>query len=394
MMSDDMEFVREYAASQSEGAFETLVTRHINLVYASALRQAGNAHLAEEITQAVFIILARKAKSLGPRTILSAWLYRTTRYATSDALKSERRRQRREQEAYMESLSNKPEPDGWEQIAPLLDEGLAQLAERDRSALVMRFFENKTAREIGLAHRVDEGAAQKRVARALDKLHGFFLKRGVTLSASAIIASIAANSTQAAPAGLALSVVAAAKGSAATASTLALVKGALNVMAWTKAKTAVVTAVVLILGTTTVIVNKTMGSKARVAATLGRVQDANVGLPTPQVQAKMLIMSAMAQRKIPDASSWCQTLNVGGKIWPAKTSNTVFALNSVMAGRAYTPGLPGDLVVFFEASKPGWNQTGGAELLAKKAEGVAVAFADGTAVIVPPDELAKLRWTL
>ncbi len=395
MMTDDMELVREYAACQSERAFETLVGRHINLVYASALRQVGNTHLAEEITQAVFIILARKAKSLGPHTILAAWLYRTTRYAAADALKSERRRQRREQEAYMDSLSNKPEQDGWEQIAPLLDEGIAQLVERDRSALVMRFFENKTAREIGLAQRVDEAAAQKRVARALDKLRGFFLARGVTLSATAIAASIAANAAQAAPAGLALCVVAAAKGSAATASTLALAKGVLKVMAWTKAKTAVVTGVVLILATgTTVIVKNSMDPKSRAAASIERVREANVGLPTPQVQAKMLIMSAIVQRRIPDSSNWCETLNAGGKIWPASTSNVFFAVNSKMAGRAYTPGFPSDLVVFFETSKPGWNQAGGPELLAKKTEGVAIGFADGSATIVPPDEVPKLRWTL
>lgn len=394
-MTDDMELVREYAACQSESAFETLVGRHINLVYASALRQVGNTHLAEEITQAVFIILARKAKSLDPHTILAAWLYRATRYAAADALKSERRRQRREQEAYMESLSNKTEQDGWEQIAPLLDEGIAQLAERDRSALVMRFFENKTAREIGLAQRVDEAAAQKRVARALDKLRGFFLARGVTLSATAIAASIAANSAQAAPAGLALSVVAAAKGSAATASTLALAKGVLKLMAWTKAKTAVVTGVVLILATgTTVIVKNSRDPKARAAASIERVGEVNVGLPTPQVQAKMLIMSAIVQRRIPDASNWCETLNAGSEIWPTSTSNVFFAVNSNMAGRAYAPGFPSDLVVFFETSKAGWNQAGGPELLAKKTEGAAIGFADGSATIVSPDELPKLRWTL
>ena len=102
-MSDDMELVRDYAARQSEPAFETLVGRHLNLVYSAALRQVRDPHLAEEVTQAVFIILARKAGSSSPKMILSGWLYRTARFVAADALKIQRRRQLREQEAYMQS---------------------------------------------------------------------------------------------------------------------------------------------------------------------------------------------------------------------------------------------------------------------------------------------------
>ena len=150
-MSDDMELVREFTAHASEAAFASLVERHIGLVHSGAVRQVGDAHLAQEITQAVFIILARKAGSLGPDTILSAWLYRATRYAAADTLKLQRRRQRREQEAYMQSTLDAPDTDTWPQIAPLLDECMAQLTERDRAALLMRFFENKTALEIANA---------------------------------------------------------------------------------------------------------------------------------------------------------------------------------------------------------------------------------------------------
>src|SRR4051812_38614348 len=111
MMTDDMALMREYAARQSDSAFEQIVSRHVNLVYSVALRQLGDAHLAQEVTQAVFIILARKAKSLGPNIILTGWLYRTTRYAAADALKIQRRRQHREQEAHMQSLLNTPQSD-------------------------------------------------------------------------------------------------------------------------------------------------------------------------------------------------------------------------------------------------------------------------------------------
>src|ERR1035438_4761994 len=118
MTSDDMTLVREFAANQSELAFTALAERHIGLVHSSALRQVGDSHLAEEITQAVFIILARKAASLGPKTVLSAWLYRTTRYAAADALRARRRRQAREQEAHMQSTLNEPDSDAWAQLAP------------------------------------------------------------------------------------------------------------------------------------------------------------------------------------------------------------------------------------------------------------------------------------
>ena len=254
-MNDDMELLREYAGSQSEAAFETLVSRHLNLVYSSALRQVGDTHLAEDIAQAVFIILARKAKFLGPRTILSGWLYHATRYACADALKIERRRQNREQEAFMQSLANPPGSEAWRHIAPLLDEGMAQLDEKDRNLIVLRFFENKSAREIADALDLEPQAAQKRVTRAVEKLRLYFAKCHVCHTADAIAGAMSANSVCLAPAGLAksIAVVAAAKGAAAGASTLALAKGASTILAWTKAKTAIlIVAGILLAGIVTV----------------------------------------------------------------------------------------------------------------------------------------------
>ena len=234
-----MTLVREFAASQSEPAFAALVERHIGLVHSAALRQVGDAHLAEEITQAVFIILARKAASLGTKTILSAWLYRTTRYAAADSLKARRRRQFREQEAHMQSTLNQPDAYAWAQLAPLLDDALSELGETDRTALVLRYFENKTAREIAEALRMEEGAAQKRVARALEKLRALFVKRGVTLTATVIAGAVASNSVQAAPVGLAVKVsVVAAKGAAVSTSITTLVKGTIKMMTSTKTFTA------------------------------------------------------------------------------------------------------------------------------------------------------------
>ena len=172
----------QYARDNSEAAFATLVTRHVNLVYSTALRNAGNPHAAEEITQAVFIILAGKARSLSPRTVLSGWLYQTARLTAANFLRAEIRRQHREQEAYMQSLLNEPEPNVWPQIAPLLDAAMAGLGEKDRNAVVLRFFENKSLGEVGRALGASEDAAKMRVNRALEKLRKFFSKRGVTLS--------------------------------------------------------------------------------------------------------------------------------------------------------------------------------------------------------------------
>lgn len=241
MANDDMELVRAYAANRSEQAFETLVGRYVNLVYSAAMRQVRDPHLAEEITQAVFVILVRKAGTLGANTILPSWLHRTAGYCAADALKIQCRRRQREQEAYMQSLSNETEVETWLQIAPLLDAAIAGLAEKDRHAIVLRFFQNKSLRETGAALGASEEAAKKRVNRALEKLRTYFFRHGVTSTTATIAGAISANSIQAAPVALAktATVIALAKGITGSATTLTLTKGALKVMAWTKAKTVI-----------------------------------------------------------------------------------------------------------------------------------------------------------
>jgi RNA polymerase sigma factor (sigma-70 family) len=241
MMSDDMALVREFAASRSEPAFAALVKRHVGLVHSAAMRQVGDAHLAEEIAQAVFIILARKAASLGPKTVLSVWLYRTTRYAAADALKINRRRQAREQEAYMQSTLNEPEADTWAQVAPLLDDAMAQLGETDRAALVLRFFENKAVAEVAAALRVSEGAAQRRVLRAVEKLRSWFTRRGVVVPAAVLTVAISANSVQAVPAALAVTISATTvKGAAVATSVTALVNGTIKTILMTTLQKSVI----------------------------------------------------------------------------------------------------------------------------------------------------------
>ena len=255
-MNDDMELVRDYALHQSETAFETLVSRYVNLVYSAAVRQVQDAHLAEEITQAVFIILARKAGQLGPRTILPGWLYRTARYAAADALKTRRRREQREREAYMLNTLNEAANETWAQIAPLLDGAMEKLGEKDHAALILRFFENRNYQEVGAAMGTSEDAAKMRVNRALEKLRNIFNKQGIRSTTTMIAGTISTHSVAVAPVALAQSVavMAMAKGAGSSLSTLTLTKGVLKLMAWTKVKTAVIAGVVILTaaGTATV----------------------------------------------------------------------------------------------------------------------------------------------
>ena len=265
---DDHELLAEFARTESEAAFAALVARYVNLVYSAALRFAGNPHHAEEITQAVFIILARKAGKLSPRAVLSGWLYQTARLTAANFMKGEIRRQHREQEAYMQSILTEPDAAAWQQLAPHLDEAMGRLGETDRNAIVLRFFENKTAREVGAALKLTEAAAHKRVNRALEKLRKIFSKRGVTLSSAVIAGAVSANSVQAAPAGLAATIsTTAVKGAAVAATVSSLVKGTLKIMAYTKLKLAIgITAGILLAGGATTMFISHTGSAGNMAA--------------------------------------------------------------------------------------------------------------------------------
>jgi len=272
----DHELLADYARTGSDAAFDQLAARHIHLVHSAARRYAGNEAQAEEITQAVFLILARKAGSLvggwqrrlgaglpggggAAATSLAGWLYQTARLTAANALKIETRRQLRDHAAYMQAQPNEADAAVWREIAPLLDEAMGRLGDTDRTVLVLRFFEGRTNAETAAALGLAEGAVQRRVLRALEKLRANFAKQGVTHTAQAIAGTVTQNAVQMAPVGLAAKIsLIAAKGAATTTAITALVKGTLKVMAWTKAQTAIVVGlgVLFTIGITAVIIKE------------------------------------------------------------------------------------------------------------------------------------------
>jgi RNA polymerase sigma factor (sigma-70 family) len=259
MELEDVALLRDYVASKSEPAFRTLVERHVNMVYATALRQVQDAHLAEEATQAVFIALARKARSLSPKTILAGWLFRAAQFAGAKARRSEARRKHWEYEAAQMEPIEGLESDGesaWDQIAPFLNDALNQLKEADRAAVILRFFESKSIAQIGSALGTSESATKMRIARALEQLRGIFHSRGIALPIALLSAALGTQATNAAPAGLAASIATSAL-LKQTAIPL-LTKGTLLLMTWNNRKTAVAAAIALLLcgGTTALILHR------------------------------------------------------------------------------------------------------------------------------------------
>jgi len=237
-MRSDFDLLREYVDSASESAFNMLVEKYLQLVYSTALRQVRDPHLAQDVSQAVFIILARKARTLRKDTLLSGWLYRTTCFAAADTMKKQRRREFHEQQspalAATTDDSSETEP-----TTALLDEAIASLREKDRAAIILRFFQNKPLAEVGGALGLTEDAARMRVSRALEHLRKLLALRKVALPAGTIMTLLAGQTAHAAPVGLATSVkaMAAAKAGAGAAAAATIAEATLKTLGWLKVKT-------------------------------------------------------------------------------------------------------------------------------------------------------------
>ena len=204
--TSDVQLLRAYAAEGSEAAFAELVRRHADLVYSAALRQVDSPDLARDVTQAVFTDLGRKAAplaaSLPEEATLIGWLHRGARYEALSLRRDEHRRRQRELHAMAHLDDTSDPPVDWDALRPCLDEALDELEPADRDALLLRYFENRDLRTVGAALGVSDDAAQKRVARAVDKLRSLLARRGVKTSAAGLAAVISAQAVQAAPTAL------------------------------------------------------------------------------------------------------------------------------------------------------------------------------------------------
>jgi RNA polymerase sigma factor (sigma-70 family) len=217
----DSQLLKSYAERRHEAAFAELVRRHVDFVYSAALRMARDPHLAEDVTQGVFIALAKQAPELVERVTLTGWLHRTAQNIAAQTVRTITRRRAREQEAVAmnELILTSPEA-SWEQIEPHLDAALGELSDADRDAVLLRYFQKKSATEIAAIFGVSDAAAQKRVSRAVDRLREFFAKHGVTVGTGGLVV-ISANAVQSAPVGLAATISAMAlTGTAVTTSTI------------------------------------------------------------------------------------------------------------------------------------------------------------------------------
>jgi RNA polymerase sigma factor (sigma-70 family) len=212
---DDMQLLRQYAEIGCQDAFERLVTRHIDWVYSVCLRGVRDRHLAEDVTQAVFIILARKAKTLAPNTVLRGWLFKAARFAVADALKKQNRHKRHVQRAAAMGVADlSPQEEAtWDRVAPALEEAVACLSEKDRQAIMLRFYESKSLAEVGTILGISEEAAKKRVSRAVEKLRTLLCREGATVSAALLLLLLTSRAAEAAPLGLGLTISSAASGS-------------------------------------------------------------------------------------------------------------------------------------------------------------------------------------
>jgi RNA polymerase sigma factor (sigma-70 family) len=285
-MIDPRNLLTDYAENGSESAFRELVARYLDLVFSTAVRLVdGDTHRAEDIAQTVFADLARRATTLSPDVMLGGWLHRRTCHAAATLMRSERRRRKREWEAAEMDALEREDDTGYEPVAPVLDDAINQLRAEDRAALILRYFEGRDLRAVGEALGSNEDAAQKRVARALEKLRVLLAQRGVTASVAGLATVLGAHAVSAAPAGLVTTVSSAALAGSATGATATFTF--LKLMTLTQMKVAGGIAVAAGLGTALVLEQQAWS----------RLRNQNEAL---EQQVAALRQSAAAPPNVPD----------------------------------------------------------------------------------------------
>jgi len=222
-MTTDGSLLKQYVEQGCEQAFRDVVTRHIDVVHSVAARIVnGDAQLAKDVTQTVFVDLARKARRLPNNVVLGGWLYRHTCFVAAQAVRTERRRKAREQKAVEMSSQNESTGSAWDEVAPFLNEAIQQLPVSDRDAVILRYFNQYDLRTVGTSLGTTEEAARKRITRALDRLRDLLTRRGKTLSTAALASMLSQQAVSSAPAGLAAIVAGPAIAAGATVCGLAM----------------------------------------------------------------------------------------------------------------------------------------------------------------------------
>ena len=303
-MQTDATLLNDYARNRSEAAFAELVRRHVNFVYAAALRQVnGDTHLAKDVTQAVFTDLARKAPELVRHPVLTGWLFTSTRYAAGKQIRGEQRRRAREQEAQL--MTNDAAAPGenldWDRVRPVLDEALAELNDRDRRAILLRCLQDLDFASVGAQLELSDNAARMCVDRALDKLRDVLARRGIRSTTAALAVALATQAAVATPAGLASFVTGAALAGAATGG------GFLAFMSLTKLQLGIAGAIVMAGGGIALQQERTNAQlrtelatlpAASVATEIERLREKTADLTRAAAQAKTLEVSEAEWTKL------------------------------------------------------------------------------------------------
>ena len=325
-MSEGHKLLAEYARTGSEAAFRELVKSYVDLVYSSAVRLVnGDTHLAEDVSQTVFADLARMAKSLSSDVMLGGWLHRHTCFVASKTLRTERRRLERERQAVEMNTLEDHSSANLASVAPALDDAINQLSAEDRSAILLRFFEQHDFQSVGSALGVTEEAARKRVDRALDKLELTLKRRGIAFSAAALATTLATQAVSAAPVGLAASIstVVLSGAVAGSGATLTII----NIMSMTKLKIGIAT-VVVAAGITVPLVMQHQ-TKTRLAAANQEIQSREAAIKQLAAEnerlSNLVAQTAVARTTTPDSNANREVLKLRGEVGRLKQENIAVA---------------------------------------------------------------------
>ena len=334
-MTDSQKLLADYARHGSEEAFRELVTRYVALVHSAAIRLVdGDTLLAQDVTQTVFINLAQSARKISGDAMLGGWLHRHTCFVASKTMRGERRRQSRERQAVEMNALHDSSENHLSQLKPMLDDAINELNADDRTAILLRFFEQRDFHAVGQAIGASENTARMRVNRALEKLELLLKNRGVVLPAAVLAKALTTNVVNAAPTGFAATISTVALTSAATSTTAI---SFLKIMTMTKLKIGVVSAIAVAGLTTSLLLQNQAGAKLRERDDLSRKQTDQIA----QLETENQRLSKLAGNTslAPDQLDELQKLRQEGAALRARTNDLATLREENRRLRSQTPPL-------------------------------------------------------